>query len=222
VTETVKSPEPGFPGSKAGAAKSRVAVWDLPVRIVHWMIVGLLVGLIVTGKLGDDWLLWHMRFGQAMLTLVVFRVIWGFVGSRNARFASFLYGPADVMRYTRSFFRRPHAPHVTHNPLGGWMVIVLLVALLAQAVMGLFTNDDALWGGPLSERVTKATSDAVVAAHRRGALLSRAPQREPYCGDGDGLQALAARRRESGAWGRLHGEGERPAAGLRPGGVVPV
>ena len=150
----------------AAAPTSRVPVWDVPVRFVHWAMVVLLVGLIVTGKLGADWLLWHMRFGQAMLALVVFRVIWGFIGSRNARFSAFLRGPSHVLRYARSLFGR-HELHVTHNPLGGWMVVLLLAALLAQALMGLFTNDDILWGGPFSERVTKDTSDAISAYHRR-------------------------------------------------------
>jgi cytochrome b len=166
VTEPVALPEPASSGTNTGAVKSRIAVWDLPVRVVHWWIVVLLVGLIITGKLGADWLVWHMRFGQAMLALVVFRVIWGFVGSRNARFSAFLYGPSHVIRYTRSLFRT-HEIHATHNPLGGWMVVLLLAALLAQALMGLFTNDDILWGGPFSERVTKDTSDAISAIHRR-------------------------------------------------------
>ena len=166
MIEPVPSVAPDSPGNVATAERSRVAVWDLPVRAVHWLIVGLLVGLIVTGKLGNEWLLWHMRFGQTMLVLVVFRVIWGFVGSRNARFSTFLYRPSDVVRYSRSLFGA-HEVHATHNPLGGWMVVLLLVALLAQATMGLFTNDDALWGGPLSERVTKTTSDAVSWYHRR-------------------------------------------------------
>jgi cytochrome b len=150
----------------ADAERARVAVWDLPVRVVHWWIVALLVALIVTGKLGADWLEWHMRIGQAMLALVVFRILWGFVGSRNARFTSFLYRPVDVARYARSAFRS-YEPHATHNPLGGWMVVLLLGALLVQAVTGLFTNDDILWGGPLSEKVTKATSDSVSAIHRQ-------------------------------------------------------
>ena len=164
MTDPVAVPEPDT--LRAGVGRSRVAVWDLPVRAVHWSIVLLLVGLIVTGKLGNEWLLWHMRFGQAMLALVVFRIIWGFVGSRNARFSAFIYRPAAVVRYARSLFGA-HEVHATHNPLGGWMVVLLLVALLAQAVMGLFTNDDALWGGPLSERVTKTTSDAISSYHRR-------------------------------------------------------
>jgi cytochrome b len=144
-----------------------VPVWDLPVRFVHWAIVVLLAGLIATGLLGADWLDWHMRFGQLMLMLVTFRVIWGFVGSRNARFASFLYAPGRVVRYARSLVNGPKEVHVTHNPLGGWMVVALLLVLLVQATTGLFTNDDILWEGPLAARVTKETSDAMSFVHRR-------------------------------------------------------
>ena len=147
-------------------ARTRVLVWDLPVRFFHWAIVLLLVGLVTTGKLGADWLLWHMRMGYAVIALIAFRILWGFVGSRNARFASFLAGPSRVLRYARSF-REGHEVHATHNPAGGWMVVLLLAALLAQATMGLFTNDDILWGGPFSERVSKATSDAISAIHRQ-------------------------------------------------------
>lgn len=148
-------------------AVAEVSVWDLPVRVVHWAIVVLLVALIVTGKLGADWLEWHMRFGQAMLALVVFRVIWGFLGSRNARFAAFLRPAGRVAGYARSIVRGTKEVHVTHNPLGGWMVVVLLAALLAQATAGLFTNDDILWEGPLASRVAEDTSDAISSFHRQ-------------------------------------------------------
>jgi cytochrome b len=148
------------------ATRARVAVWDLPVRIVHWWIVVLLAGLVATGLAGNEWLQWHMRFGQAMLALVVFRTLWGFVGSRNARFAAFLYRPKDVARYARTAFRR-YQPHSTHNPLGGWMVVLLLGALLLQAVTGLFTTDDILWSGPLAEKVAESTSATLSSIHRR-------------------------------------------------------
>ena len=154
------------PRSGVASSTTRVAVWDWPVRFVHWAIVLLLVGLVVTGKLGADWLVWHMRMGYTVIALVVFRVIWGFVGSRNARFSAFLHGPTRVLRYARSF-RGAHEVHVSHNPAGGWMVVLLLVALLVQTTTGLFTNDDILWGGPLSEKVSKETSDAFSAVHRR-------------------------------------------------------
>ena len=102
--------------------RSRVAVWDWPVRVVHWVIVLLLVGLIITGKLGADWLVWHMRFGQAMLALVVFRVIWGFVGSRNARFTRVpLRASRTCVRYARSLFRYARGPRRrTTRSAAGW------------------------------------------------------------------------------------------------------
>lgn len=160
-------PTAGIPPLDAApAATTRVLVWDLPIRFVHWAIVLLLVGLVTTGKLGADWLVWHMRMGYAVITLVAFRVIWGFVGSRNARFGAFLYSPARVIRYARSL-RGGHEVHASHNPAGGWMVVLLLVALLVQTTTGLFTNDDILWGGPFSEKVTKETSDAFSSVHRR-------------------------------------------------------
>ncbi|HVE49767.1 MAG TPA: cytochrome b/b6 domain-containing protein [Casimicrobiaceae bacterium] len=159
-------PDPSPPGA-AASAYARVPVWDLPVRLVHWAIVLLLTALIITGKLGNEWLEWHMLFGKTMLVLVVFRVIWGFVGSHNARFVSFLRGPRAAAGYARSLVHPPLAAHATHNPLGGWMAVVLLVALTVQSLLGLFTNDDALWSGPFSERVAKTTTDDISTVHRQ-------------------------------------------------------
>lgn len=155
------------PAPPAASPAVRVPVWDLPVRLFHWTLVALVAGLVATGLLGGDWLAWHMRMGQAVIVLVLFRVSWGFAGSGNARFAAFLRGPQAVLRYARSLVVPPHEVHATHNPLGGWMVIALLGALAIQAGTGLFTNDDILWDGPLVQRVAKETSDAISSIHRR-------------------------------------------------------
>lgn len=144
-----------------------VAVWDAPVRIVHWLLVLLLVALLTTGLLGNDWLVWHMRAGYAMLSLVLFRILWGLLGSHNARFAAFVRGPRAVGRYARSLLGATHEIHATHNPPGGWMVIALLAALLLQCSLGLFTNDDILYEGPLARHVTKDLSDTLSSLHRR-------------------------------------------------------
>jgi cytochrome b len=136
------------------------------VRVVHWAIVLLIVAQIVTGKIKGDLLGWHMRFGEALLALVIFRILWGFVGSRNARFGSFLKGPGTVIDYARRMMQRPHPHFATHNPLGGWMVIVLLLALFVQAGTGLFTNDDSFVDGPLVRLITKDRSDAISTFHR--------------------------------------------------------
>lgn len=162
--ETIVAPRRAPP---AAPKPEYFAVWDAPVRLFHWAVVLLVAGMIWTGLEGGEALLWHMRMGQTLIVLVLFRMIWGFVGSPNARFSSFVRGPAAVLRYARSIVRAPHEIHATHNPLGGWMVIALLVALLVQAGTGLFTNDDILWDGPLASRISKETSDAIASIHRR-------------------------------------------------------
>lgn len=149
-----------------------VAVWDWPVRVVHWAIVALVAMLLATGLSGGNAVMaWHMRAGEVLLALVLFRIAWGFAGSRNARFASFVRGPRAVLRYLRSLVRPPHVVHTTHNPAGGWMVVVLLAALLIQCSLGLFTHDDVMTEGPLVGRVSDDLSDVLGALHRRGAWL---------------------------------------------------
>jgi cytochrome b len=146
-----------------------VAVWDWPVRFVHWAIVALVATLLATGLAGGSAVMvWHMRAGEALLALVLFRIVWGFAGSANARFASFVRGPGAVLRYLRSLFRPPHPLHATHNPAGGWMVVALLVVLLVQCSLGLFTHDDVMTEGPLVGLVSEDLSDALGALHRRG------------------------------------------------------
>jgi len=152
-----------------GAARAEtvaVPVWDWPVRLFHWSIVILLVVAVVTVKIGGNAMEWHMRAGMAVLALVVFRILWGFLGSRHARFASFLRGPGAVVAYVRSILKPPHDLHVGHNPVGGWSVIAMLLVLLAQAGSGLFSNDDIATDGPLARLVSKDTSDAVTSFHR--------------------------------------------------------
>src|SRR5205085_10607784 len=103
---------------------------DWPVRVVHWAMTILIVVLVATATIGGNAMEWHMRAGEAMLALVLFRIVWGFAGSRYARFANFLRGPGAVAIYARSLTRPAREVHVGHNPLGGWMVIVLLAGLL--------------------------------------------------------------------------------------------
>ncbi|HKZ73191.1 MAG TPA: cytochrome b/b6 domain-containing protein, partial [Steroidobacteraceae bacterium] len=140
-------------------------VWDLPARVMHWGIVLAGVGSYVTQKVADDAFRLHLWCGYTMLVLVATRIAWGFVGPRHARFASFVRGPRAVLRYAASLVRRPHEIHAGHNPLGGWMVLLLLAMLMAQAVSGLFANDEVLETGPLFGYVTVSTSDALTDLH---------------------------------------------------------
>lgn len=142
-----------------------VRVWDLPVRLFHWLLVLLFAFMFFTGKSGSDWMEWHMRTGYAILALVLFRILWGFAGSTYARFSNFLAGPATCLGFAKKLLARAPVPYAGHNPLGGWMVLVLLLALLFQTGSGLFANDDLLSEGPLASLISKAMSDRLSTLH---------------------------------------------------------
>lgn len=144
-----------------------VLVWDAPLRICHWLIVAAGAGAYLTRQLEGDWFAWHVWFGYTVVVLVVWRILWGFVGPRHARFASFLRGPRAVWRHARSLIGAGYEPHPGHNPLGALMVLALLALLLAQGLTGLFANDQIFEVGPLYGYVTQATSDALTTWHKR-------------------------------------------------------
>ncbi len=154
-----------MPELSAIATHRHVKVWDLPVRLVHWSLVLLVIVLYVTAKVMDSAIDQHAVAGYTVLALVLFRIVWGFCGGTHARFGDFLRGPAATLRYARTLLRRDHDHPLGHNPLGGWMVVVLLAALATQAMLGLFSNDDILFDGPLRHLVTKETSDWMTALH---------------------------------------------------------
>jgi cytochrome b len=143
-----------------------IKVWDLPVRIFHWAIFLLLVFQLVSGKMGGSMMAWHAYSGYGMLVLVIFRILWGFAGSTHARFASFLAGPAKTLRFAKRLFSREAVPQVGHNPLGGWMVIALLLSLALQALSGLFANDGAAFEGPLAMLAGFELSTSLTHFHR--------------------------------------------------------
>jgi cytochrome b len=147
------------------SGETPVKVWDAPVRLFHWALVLLFAFMFFSGKSGSDWIEWHMRAGYAILALLLFRLMWGFAGSTYARFSSFLAGPSACLACLRHLMARKPSPYAGHNPLGGWMVLVMLLALLFQASSGLFANDDLLSEGPLASLVSKAVSDRLTSLH---------------------------------------------------------
>lgn len=149
----------------ASEAVRRVFVWDLPLRLFHWSLPLLLIVLYVTAEVMDDGIETHALAGYALLALLLFRLLWGFVGGTYARFAEFLRGPQAVLRYTRTLPTKAMDPYAGHTPLGGWVMLVLLAGLLLQAVLGLFSNDDILFDGPLRRLVSKEMSDTLTALH---------------------------------------------------------
>jgi len=147
------------------SGETPVKVWDTPVRLFHWLLVLLFAFQIFSANVKGDWMVWHMRSGYAILALVLFRILWGFAGSSSARFAGFLAGPSASLGFVKKLLTRAPAPYPSHNPLGGWMVLALLLALLFQVGTGLFANDDILIEGPLFNLVSKATSDQLTSWH---------------------------------------------------------
>lgn len=125
-----------------------VRVWDLPTRLFHWVLVACVVGLVTTAQLGGAAMVWHFQLGYFMLSLLLFRFIWGWVGGRWSRFASFLFTPTAIWRY----IRKPTAsePTAGHNPLGALSVFALLAVLLLQVSSGLMSDDEISNTGPLS------------------------------------------------------------------------
>ncbi|MGH8807764.1 MAG: cytochrome b/b6 domain-containing protein [Noviherbaspirillum sp.] len=144
----------------------KVRVWDLPTRLFHWTLAALIVVAIVTQNIGGNAMEWHFRAGYAALALLAFRILWGLVGSRYARFASFLYHPSTIVGYLRGSKDALKKKYLGHNPLGSLSVFALLGVVLAQAVTGLFANDDIAYDGPLVRFISKELSDKITWFHK--------------------------------------------------------
>lgn len=143
----------------------KVKIWDVPVRLTHWALVVMIGFSWWSGEQGGLTLTWHIWSGYAILTLVLFRLVWGFMGSSTARFSSFVRGPGAVVSYLRSLGHRRASGHPGHNALGGWSVVLLLLAIAVQAGTGLFANDDIMTEGPLVRHVSKDLSDLLTTVH---------------------------------------------------------
>jgi cytochrome b len=141
----------------------RARLWDGPTRLTHWALVALIAFAWWSRK---DHLDWHRVSGYAVLGLLVFRLLWGVLGSSSARFSSFVKGPGAILTYLRTLPRRGHADMPGHNPLGALSVVAILGALAAQVVTGLFAVDvDGIESGPLSDRVDFDTGRRFAAWH---------------------------------------------------------
>jgi cytochrome b len=141
-----------------------VRVWDLPTRTFHWLLAALVVGSVVSAKIGGNAMTWHFRFGYAIFALLLFRLVWGLAGGHWSRFANFLYAPATTWRYLRGDGHPLH--RIGHNPLGALSVFALLVLLIAQVATGLFADDEIANTGPLYRFVSEATSHALTGWHK--------------------------------------------------------
>ena len=141
-------------------------VWDLPTRLFHWLLVVGVVGLVITGNVGGNAMVWHARLGVGVGCLLVFRLLWGVVGGRWSRFASFVRSPAALLRYLRGASTPDEHVHVGHNPLGALSVLALLTVLLVQVASGLVSDDEIAFTGPLVAFVSGATSSLATSWHK--------------------------------------------------------
>jgi cytochrome b len=143
-------------------ANTHVRVWDLPLRLFHWALLACVIGSFTSVKIGGDAMRWHFYFGYAILTLMLFRIVWGFVGSRYARFSEFAPNPLAAWRTLRGAV----SGTLGHNPAGALSVYAFLVSLSFQVVSGLFSNDDIASEGPWVIKVSKALSDQITGLHK--------------------------------------------------------
>lgn len=142
----------------AAVPRAVVRVWDLPTRLFHWLLAAGVVGSVISAKLGGNAMVWHMRLGYAVLALLAFRLLWGLVGGRWSRFASFVPGPGKLWRYLRGRSKPADHVEVGHNPLGALAVLAMLSWLLLQVGSGLIADDEIAITGPLARFVSVDTS----------------------------------------------------------------
>ena len=138
-------------------------VWDLPIRLFHWLTALLIPVAYVTWRL--NWMNWHAWVGDALLALLLFRLLWGFFGSDTARFSRFVASPRSAARHLAHIFRREPDLQAGHNPAGGWAVVLLLALLLGQVLTGIFVLNDVANEGPFTELTPAPIANLMTALH---------------------------------------------------------
>jgi cytochrome b len=158
--------------------KSRILVWDIPTRAFHWLLALSFAGAFVTAE-SERYRDVHVLLGYTVLGLVAFRLVWGLVGTRYARFASFAYGPRSVLTYVKSLLGRSPQHYLGHNPAGSWAIYGLLALSLLAGASGYATYNDI--GGHWMEEVHETLANtllALVFVHIAGVVLSSFLHRE--------------------------------------------
>lgn len=162
----------------ASSESSSVRVWDLPVRVFHWTLAASFAGAYVLGET-EKFRNVHVMFGYTVLGLIAFRFLWGFIGTRYARFSSFLFGPGKVLAYVGSLVRGRPEHHVGHNPLGSYAVYAMLALGVLTGVSGYCTLNEI--GGEAFEEVHEVAANlwlTLVIVHVAGVIFSSFMHRE--------------------------------------------
>lgn len=156
----------------------KVLIWDWPVRIGHWLLVGAFALAWITGE-SEEWRLVHALAGGTVVGVILFRLPWGLVGTRHARFASFVRGPQAALDYVLGLPRGDASQYAGHNAAGGWAIVALLTLGLLTGASGWLTYQDM--GGEWLEEVHEALATgmlAVAAVHVAGVVVSSLAHRE--------------------------------------------
>jgi cytochrome b len=159
-----------------------VRVWDGVSRATHWLLAA---GIAAAWLTREGWGRWHEWIGYACLALVALRVAWGWLGPRYARFSQFVRAPAATLAYSKLVLTGREPRHVGHNPLGGWMIVLLLAVTALAALSGWLYTTDAYWGDERIENLHEALSIAVlvlVALHVLGVVVASLHHRENLAG----------------------------------------
>lgn len=190
-------------GSGAGPAPSRIRVWDLPVRLFHWLMAFSFAGAYLTAEM-DGWRLIHVTLGYTMAALACFRILWGFAGTDYAKFASFVRGPRATLAYVRSLLRGRPQHFTGHNPAGAVAILLMLGIAIALAGSGwlLYTERAGEWMEDVHELIANLML-AVVLVHIGGVLIASLIHRENL------VKAMIT--------GRKRAEAGAPAQRLRAG-----
>jgi cytochrome b len=156
--------------SKAAGEKNKVMhnsqrklVWDIPTRLAHWLMVILIIYSWFAVEILED-MQQHFWSGYGVLCVIMFRIVWGFVGTQHARFINFVATPAGIWRYSKTLFQRNSSAYLGHNPMGGLSALVLILVILLQVSTGLFNSDD-YFHAPLSGLVSDATRGLLGQVH---------------------------------------------------------
>ena len=145
--------------------KIRIKVWDLSTRVFHWGMIALLAALWWTAEEGH--MEWHQICAYTLASMLIFRLIWGFIGSETSRFSHFVSSPKKAIQYIKDAkSSKVNHNHIGHNPIGGYMVVMLLALLAAQFITGLYSTDDIFTEGPLYSTVSGDIADSLTWLHK--------------------------------------------------------
>ncbi len=147
-------------------AKSQLKIWDLPTRVFHWLLVVSFIAAYITNWLGVSYFTYHLWVGYFVVILLVFRILWGIVGTHHAQFVNFVRHPIESAKYALHLTKGKAKSYPGHNPLGALMVLTLLLVLLLQAITGLFANDEIFNIGPLYGYISHELSLKLTAVHK--------------------------------------------------------